>query len=315
MRLSGRLCLWLGLFWFLPGLSLVAVGVSLVFVKVDPGRLFWVLLTTLMMACGLRMWHAFVVWSLGRVLGTVTVSALVLAQAVAWMPLWNAGCVTVDFLRFGQSSGLAGLWLMGMTYAWWGAGAGVAQWRKRIMSTNARRIVYGIGLIPFAVGFWLVLVMALTEFVFQDAERRGVALAHLATTTIVVIAWTAIWRRQLPNNARVIIASVALAVAYIGLSTAAAPLLDYDDEPRWYFIMWVAAPLMLSGLWFALTGLLWSRGSAPEIVGPIDVSTALRCTSCGYSLIGLSEARCPECGRKQTLDELFSEIIAMQPDV
>jgi rubrerythrin len=30
------------------------------------------------------------------------------------------------------------------------------------------------------------------------------------------------------------------------------------------------------------------------------------CPSCGYNLTGLNEARCPECGAKFTLDELFA---------
>jgi hypothetical protein len=311
MRLSGRLCILLGLFWFLPGLSLLVVWLYGTFLVADPGWLFWVLLSTLMMACGLWLWHAFVVWSLGRVLGTATVSALVLAHAVLWVPLWNAGCVTVDFLRFGQCSGLTGLWLIGMTYVWWGAG--VALWRKRIMSANARRIVCGIGLIPLAVGIWLVLTIALTDLVFNTEDWRAFTIAHLATAVGLVVAWTAIWRTQIPRNARIVWTSIAMAVAYIGLTTAAGMLVDFD-EPEWFFILWVAGPLMLSGLWIALTGVLWSRGST-GVAGPIDLNAALRCAGCGYSLIGLSEARCPECGRKQTLDELFAEIIALQPDV
>jgi hypothetical protein len=314
MRLSGRLCLWLGLFWFLPGLSFTAVGVCLVFVKVDPGRLFWVLLTTLMMACGLWLWRAFVAWTMGRVLGTVTASAVVLGQAVAWIPLWNAGCVTVDFLRFGQSSGLAGLWLMGMTYAWWGAGAGVAQWRKRTMSTNARRIVFGIGLIPFVSGVWLMLAITLAEFVFTNIEWRAVMVAHAVGAALIVVAWTFAWWKEVVRSRRTVAWTIAAAATYVGLATAAAPLMHYD-ESSWYFIIWLAGPLMLTGVWFAATALLWTRGSAAAVAGPIDVNAALRCSACGYSLIGLSEARCPECGRKQTLDELFSEIIAMQPDV
>lgn len=34
------------------------------------------------------------------------------------------------------------------------------------------------------------------------------------------------------------------------------------------------------------------------------------CPACGYDLIGLSEARCPECGRRFTLEELWAAWVA-----
>lgn len=318
LRLSGRLVICIGLVWFLPGLALAAVGIGLSGTRFDPGRVFWVLLTTLMMAAALWLWHGFVSWTLGRVIGTATFSALVLAQAIAWMPLWNAGCVTVDVLRSGQSSGLAGVWIMAMTYAWWGIGAGAGMWRKRIMSASARRIMYGLGLIPFITGVWLVLTISLEEFVFDtsDGEWRAVMVAHAVGATLFAGVWILAWRREAFRSARSLLWTGCGAIAYIVLSTVAGRLMNQpDDGPRWYFIFWIAGPLMLTGLWFAATALFWSRGTATAVIGPIDMNAALRCRACDYSLVGLTEARCPECGRKQTLDELFSEVLAMQPDV
>lgn len=282
--------------------------------SIDEGHFFWVVLTTLILATGLWLWHAFVVWTLGRLIGTVSATALVLAHVVAWLSLWNPGCVVVEFLRFGQCSGMAGLWIIAMTYAWWGAGAGIDQWRKRTMSANARRIIFGIGLLPFVAGLWLVLAIALADLVFDEEDWRSITIAHLVTSALCVIAWTLIWRKSVPRRAPVVWFSVGLALAYITLSTVAAPLIEIEESNA-LFILWIAGPLMLTGVWFAVTATLWSRGRAGTFVGQIDVNTALRCPACGYSLIGLSEARCPECGRKQTLDELFTELIALQPDV
>ena len=36
-----------------------------------------------------------------------------------------------------------------------------------------------------------------------------------------------------------------------------------------------------------------------------DNQVDVHCPSCGYSLVGLHQARCPECGWQTTLDELF----------
>ncbi|MHC5115017.1 MAG: hypothetical protein ACYTGP_11390 [Planctomycetota bacterium] len=33
----------------------------------------------------------------------------------------------------------------------------------------------------------------------------------------------------------------------------------------------------------------------------------VHCTRCGYSMVGLRDATCPECGREYTIDELISE--------
>jgi DNA-directed RNA polymerase subunit RPC12/RpoP len=34
--------------------------------------------------------------------------------------------------------------------------------------------------------------------------------------------------------------------------------------------------------------------------------SSVACPTCGYNLTGLAEARCPECGGRFTLDELFA---------
>ena len=36
-----------------------------------------------------------------------------------------------------------------------------------------------------------------------------------------------------------------------------------------------------------------------------DKQVVVHCPSCGYSLIGLNELRCPECGETFTIDELI----------
>ena len=41
-----------------------------------------------------------------------------------------------------------------------------------------------------------------------------------------------------------------------------------------------------------------------SVVGP-DNQVRVHCPSCGYSLIGLRNLRCPECGTEFTIDELI----------
>jgi len=60
-------------------------------------------------------------------------------------------------------------------------------------------------------------------------------------------------------------------------------------------------------LWLAATIFLW-RETPLERVERIKGSSksAVTCPTCGYNLTGLSEARCPECGTRFTLDELLA---------
>src|SRR5829696_3439901 len=44
------------------------------------------------------------------------------------------------------------------------------------------------------------------------------------------------------------------------------------------------------------------------------VAVSIVCPKCGYSLTGLAEARCPECGSQYTLGELLASQPGREPD-
>jgi hypothetical protein len=62
----------------------------------------------------------------------------------------------------------------------------------------------------------------------------------------------------------------------------------------------VIAPL----LWLVAATVI-GRETAPERAQRLHPAIAVVCPTCGYNLSGLSEARCPECGSRFTLDELL----------
>ena len=45
------------------------------------------------------------------------------------------------------------------------------------------------------------------------------------------------------------------------------------------------------------------RANPAGLASEADMSEFVRCGSCGYSLVGLREVRCPECGWQSTIDE------------
>ena len=64
-------------------------------------------------------------------------------------------------------------------------------------------------------------------------------------------------------------------------------------------------------LWIIGTICIWRETAAERgaRIARAGVGT-LVCPNCGYNMTGLSEARCPECGNRFTIDEL----LASQPE-
>lgn len=69
---------------------------------------------------------------------------------------------------------------------------------------------------------------------------------------------------------------------------------------------WIAACIFAgfggSALWITLN--VYHNQKLRASPWSSDGQIILDCPDCGYSMIGLTEARCPECGRQYTLDEL-----------
>ena len=60
-------------------------------------------------------------------------------------------------------------------------------------------------------------------------------------------------------------------------------------------------------LWLIVTTVAWreTRRERSERLRAAGAGTVV-CPTCGYNLTGLTEARCPECGSKFTLNELMA---------
>ena len=59
--------------------------------------------------------------------------------------------------------------------------------------------------------------------------------------------------------------------------------------------------------WLAVCVLIW-RETAAERAERVRQAAgdALFCPKCGYNMTGLYEARCPECGSRFTVDQLYA---------
>lgn len=70
-------------------------------------------------------------------------------------------------------------------------------------------------------------------------------------------------------------------------------------------------PLILAFVLIAIAGSIWLpatmiyRYGGGEAILNETGEVNVRCPACGYSMIGLEECRCPECGTQTTIDELI----------
>ncbi|MCH9035299.1 MAG: hypothetical protein IID42_12495 [Planctomycetes bacterium] len=78
------------------------------------------------------VWRAVVLWTLGRKWLTALVGMIPFVQVVYGQPLWDAGCVSNDFLRIGQEQVSVGVWIWCSVWVWWIV-------EKRAMSEKERK--------------------------------------------------------------------------------------------------------------------------------------------------------------------------------
>lgn len=135
---------------------------------------------------------------------------------------------------------------------------------------------------------------------YVDPEEMAIALS------VASVAWIAalfcIWGRV--RRARTIVRPSLLTIG-IGIVTilggvAIDELVRGDEEIVIGALALIAGGIVLL-LW--LSPILRMQQGKPVV--DADNQVDVHCPSCGYSLIGLRDLRCPECGTRFTIDELI----------
>jgi hypothetical protein len=132
--------------------------------------------------------------------------------------------------------------------------------------------------------------------------RFQFAFAGVVALLFVAIYWTMLWRKSVRWTPRRII--VPLAAGIVGIVIECSALfIEYSDRQANLILLAILIP----SLWLATTVYFW-RETPAQRARRISESGRdnVACPTCGYNLTGLNEARCPECGAKFTLDELFA---------
>jgi uncharacterized paraquat-inducible protein A len=171
------------------------------------------------------------------------------------------------------------------------------------MSRLVARILLCLLTFPLAL---ILFFVQLVIFEWGGFPSREMAFAIAVATTLVFTFayWTLLWREAVRWTARRIFLPyvVAAICAVIGLTLTAKQAQRFDWSG---YLMLTGLAMMIA--WLVATIILWQE-TALERAQRVRMAnrSAITCPACGYNLTGLGEARCPECGAKFTLDELFA---------
>ena len=182
------------------------------------------------------------------------------------------------------------------------------------MSPNAARLAVGIALIPFLPGMFWISFFALEDLVDSGRNEYLVAFtSYEACATIAVAVWLLPWWRAVEWNRRKLVATVLLAIVLL-VSPVGLLGLPEDRPGEAWQLFWLLLPILAYALWLAGTAWVW-RSDRPRLLPQLSApdtaaEVAAVCPTCGYSLRGLHEVRCPECGWVSTVDDIVGRSIA-----
>lgn len=182
------------------------------------------------------------------------------------------------------------------------------------MTATVARLVLAMLLLP-ATGAVFILSM-LVIVARSSGGPPTVSLLLLLWTiiyTFIGAYWLLLWRgvvQWTPWRVRWTILATALSLA-AGAAVASAIMIIGRGQVPAPFALLVGGGLVPVA-WCLATVFIW-RETAEERTRRLSTSAAapIACPLCGYSLAGLREARCPECGSEFTLDQL----LALQQDL
>ncbi len=171
------------------------------------------------------------------------------------------------------------------------------------MSPGSARLAIGFAYVPLLPGIFFMTGMALDHFLGMS-ETLGFAIGYQLCAIIIVATWVPLWRRAVQWTAKRRKMTVLYAAAIL-----LAPWSVYlpQGPELWNVFCWML-PLWAAAIWFVGTALAWRTRR------DFDIERLASCPKCEYSLRGLREIRCPECGWNSTVDDIVGWCMAAAAD-
>ncbi len=297
-----------------PALAGISINLTHPFTTgswMDMQRLMHFVFSAMWVVAIIVIWRSVILWTLGRVWLTAITSMIPFVQVIYGQPLWDAGCGSDGFLRFGQHQVTVGVWVWVAVWVWWGWEKGFARRatieppiRSIKMSDTAKSIACSIGHIPFVIGCFFIIVEVVDSFIGLGSEPSNITASYEITMAIAVTSWLLIWRRVVNWQRNVMFWTLIAATVCIAIPSLFPFLLMRKLSSPWDDIVCIV-PVLGWGIWMAGTVLFWPMRAGAGAAGHADANVTPQCPSCGYLLTGLTKTRCPECGDEPTIDELW----------
>lgn len=183
------------------------------------------------------------------------------------------------------------------------------------MSSDAVRLCIGVALVPFLTGFWGFTLMTVRHFFAYLGDWWHFGCAGLLTISVAIVVWLLTWRTRVEWTSRRTRLTALLALLAIG-----GVIISMCTMPSFWDSGSAVVFFSSFSLWFAGTAFVWrstQTGAAWRVDGAAfpDDSVEPRCPACSYSLVGLREVRCPECGWSSTVDQIVANTLREQYDM
>ncbi|HOW70397.1 MAG TPA: hypothetical protein PKY77_07330 [Phycisphaerae bacterium] len=177
------------------------------------------------------------------------------------------------------------------------------------MTNLLARILLAIMLLPLAATIYLLVCFVMMGLLGwgRSGEAFGFLMATLLTGLFVTAYWLALWRNSVNwTGARIgktTLAGLGCVSAGVVLGATMSALSRINDPSFGIFIGGLVAIVS----WLPLTVVVWKETAQERTDRLRQAATdVLFCPRCGYNMTGLYEARCPECGARFTINQLYA---------
>ncbi len=172
------------------------------------------------------------------------------------------------------------------------------------MSRLVARLILAMLILPVS-GALFVLLLAVAVGPGPPPTVLTLLVIWCLVYAFVVVYWLALWRslvRWTTGRMQNTVAATVLAPLFgVVVGLVLFEMFGTSDPEFAAFVAGGTVPIV----WVLATVLIWRETAAERIERLAGQGReTVCCPRCGYNLTGLSEARCPECGSRFTLDEL-----------
>ena len=174
------------------------------------------------------------------------------------------------------------------------------------MTRTVARLILAMLLLPCTGAVFLLLFLALIPTSGGPPAVGRLVLLWCVLYIFVGGYWIMLWRDMVQwNFQRVRLTAVATVVSLAGgLAVALGCMAINRQLPAPIAVLIGGGTVPIT--WVLATVLIWRETSTERLTRlTAHGMPAISCPLCGYSLAGLTEARCPECGARFTLDQII----------